>query len=309
VVARRAHHLRLAEDGVVVTVTAHTRSVVVWGNCQAEPVAALLSAPLAERGLKVELVAPVFLADAGEVARVQQLVAGSAFLLSQPIGDNYGVPGCSTAHLASLLPADGRLITFPVTFHVGPFPYQVNAHGGDGVRVNAPLTDYHDLRAVVAAERGLSLDEALTWWPEPSAVAVQESSARSLAELRRRETTLDVTTSSLLDRPDAMMTISHPSNVVLAGVAEELLRAMALTGTLDVPVREFLGQRRAPREVAVLSALGWPADAVRPHWLIDGAQVEPSIVVGAHLGFYRERPDVVIDCRARYAEKLNLLGL
>jgi Polysaccharide biosynthesis enzyme WcbI len=285
------------------------RTVVVWGNCQAEPVAALLTTALAEHDLRVVPVAPVFLADAAEVARVHELVAGSAYLVSQPIGDNYGVPGCSTAHLTSLLPTGGRLITFPVTFHVGPFPFQVNAHGGDGARINAPLTDYHDLRAVVAAERGLSVDEALSWWPEPTTEAVHEIAARSLTELRRREAALDVATSSLLDRPDAMMTITHPSNAVLAGIAEAVLEAMGIDATVSVPAREFLGQRRAPLEPAVVSALGWPVDAARPRWVINGVEVDQRTVIAAQLELYRERPDVVADSRVRYAEKLNLLGL
>ncbi len=285
------------------------RTVVVWGNCQAEPVGALLSPVLAEHDLDIVAVPPVFLADLPDVGRVQGLVADSAYLISQPIGENYGVPGCSTTHLASLLPAQGRLVTFPVTFHVGPFPFQVNAHGGDGARVDAPLTDYHDLRAMVAAERGLSVDEALEWWPEPTIAAVQEVSARSLTELRRREAPLDVATSALLDRPDALMTITHPSNAVLAGIADAVLEAMGIEAKVDPPVREFLGQRRAPLEPVVVSAHGWPADAVRPRWVIDGAEVEPRIVLGAHLELYRARPDVVADARVRYAEKLDLLGL
>ena len=283
--------------------------MVVWGNCQAGPVAALLGPVLARHGLQVEAVAPVFLADVDEVARVHRLVTGCAYLVSQPIGDDYRVPGSSTAHLASLLPPDGRLLTFPVTFHLGPFPFQVNAHGGDGERVDAPVTDYHDLRAVVAAERGLGVDDALAWWPEPTTAAVREISARSLTELRRREAALDVRASSWLDRADAMMTISHPSNTVLVGVTDALLAAMDLGERVQAPVREFLGQRRTPLEPAVVRALEWPPDAVRLQWRIDGGEVEPSTVISAHLDLYRERPDIVVDCRRRYAERLGLLGL
>jgi hypothetical protein len=140
-------------------------------------------------------------------------------------------------------------------------------------------------------------------------VAVQEIAARSLTELRRREAGLDVATSSLLDRPDAMMTITHPSNAVLAGVTEAVLKAMGIDATVSVPVREFLGQRRAPLEPAVVNALGWPVGAVRTRWVIDGAEVDQRAVVAAQLELYRERPDVVADSRVRYAAKLDLLGL
>lgn len=284
------------------------RSVVVWGNCQAAPVAALLAAPLAECGLRVEPTEPVFLADETEVARVHDLVRSSAFLVSQPIGDDYRIAGSSTARLARLLPTDGRLVTFPVTFHVGPFPAQVNAHGGDGARVNAPLTDYHDLRAVVAAERGLDAEAALAWWPAPSVDAVREISARSVAELRRRESTLDVATSTLLDRPDAMLTISHPSNVTLAAIAAGILARLGIDHEVAAPAREFLGQRQAPVEPSVLKAHGWSAGSARPNWRIDGHDVDLATIVRAHLAFYRDRPDVVLDTRVRYAERLALLG-
>ena len=283
--------------------------VVVWGNCQAEPVAVLLRTALAPLGWRVEPVAPVFLADAAEVERVRTLVRGADVLISQPIGDDYGLPGSSTAALAELLPVGARLLRFPVAFHVGPFPYQVNAHGADGVRVLAPLTDYHDLRAVAAAERGLDLASALDQWPEPTPDVVRQISAGSVAELHRREAGLDVVASTAVLDPGAMMTISHPANALLADVADQLLAALGVAAAVTVPAREFLGARRAPVEPAVAHALGWPSSAVRSRWRVDGRDLAPEQVLGAHLAFYRDRPDVVVDCRQRYATRLAVFGL
>lgn len=286
-----------------------TDAVVVWGNCQAEPLAHLLAAPLAEAGLRVEFVPPVFLIDEEGLQGVHELVARSALLLAQPVRDEYRIPGCGTAQLAELLPQSGRLVTFPVIFHVGAFPFLVNAHGADGERVPAPLTDYHDLRALVAAERGLSIEAALTWWPEPPPAAVRGISADSLAELRRREERLDVTVTAHIDEPEALWTLDHPANRVLSAVAAAVLRVLGVSSEIDCPEREFLGARRAPLESAVLAAHGWSADCARPNWIVDRRPVPPAELLAAHLTLYSARPDVVVDARRRYADRLAVLGI
>lgn len=285
------------------------RPVVVWGNCQAEPVGALLAGPLAAHGATVVAVPPVFEATEEDLVRLRGLLAEAAALISQPVRDEYHVPGCGTAQLAALLPPDAKLVTFPVTYDTSGFPFQVNGHGADGLRVQAPLTDYHDLRALVAAERGLDVDAALAWWPEPEADAVRANAAASVAELARREADLDVAASDLLG-PDAMFTLSHPANAVLAGVAGRVLSALGLGADVGaVPQREFLGERRAPVEPAVVQALGWPAAAVRETWLVQGQPVAQRALLDEQLAFYTERPDVVADARSRYAHRAAQLGL
>lgn len=285
------------------------RPVVVWGNCQAEPIARLLSEPLRRHGLEVVVVPPVFLVDEPGLAHVQELVSRAAVLITQPVRDEYRIAGCGANQLAALLPPDGRCLTFPVIYHVGAFPFQVNAHGGDGERVDAPLTDYHDLRALVAAARGMGVDEAIAWWPVPCGDAVRRSSEESLARLRAREADLDVPSSDLVDDPGAMFTLSHPSNGVLAAVARRVLSALEVVDEIEVPAREFLGARRAPLEPAVVEALGWPIEAVRPDWVIDRRVVPRPEVVGAHLELYRRRPDIPTDARTRFAERLSALGV
>ena len=185
----------------------------------------------------------------------------------------------------------------------------MNAHGGDGARVDAPLTDYHDLRAIVAASRSMSVAEALRWWPAPAAAAVREIDRESLAELRRREAGLDVTTSQLLDRPDAVWTMTHPDNALLAAVATALLERLGAAGPVQVPERQYLAERQAPLEPAVLDALGWPAGRSRPLWRIRGVDVPAAEVVDLHLRFYAARPDIVFDSLTRFAGRLATLDL
>ncbi len=271
--------------------------------------AALLREPLAPYGCEVVEVPPVFEATEDDLVRLRTVLAEGAALVSQPVRDEYHVAGCGTRQLAALLPDDGRLITFPVTYDSSAFPYQVNGHGGDGFRVEAPLTDYHDLRALVAAEQGRDVDDALAWWPAPVTAAVVTNAETSRAELRRRESDLDVGASDLLG-PAAMFTLSHPQNAVLAAVARRVLAALGLPDEDgEVPAREFLGERRAPVEAAVVEALGWPEGARHDRWVVRGEALEPRTVLETQLGWYAEHPDVVADAQHRYRKRRGLLGL
>ncbi|HEY5822180.1 MAG TPA: WcbI family polysaccharide biosynthesis putative acetyltransferase, partial [Propionibacteriaceae bacterium] len=185
--------------------------VIVWGNCQAEPLARLLEGPVAAAGWEIVHIPPVFLIDEHDLARVRnEILPRAAALISQPVRDEYRLPGCGTAQLAERLPTSAALVTIPNTYDTSGFPFMVNAHEGDGTRIDAPLTDYHDLRLIVAAERGLSVDEALAWWPAPTPGMVTANATDSKSELQRREHDLDVHVSDLLDGP-AMFTLSHPT--------------------------------------------------------------------------------------------------
>ncbi len=284
------------------------RSVVVWGNCQAAPIASLLEEPVARRGWKVLTLPPVFEIDEAGLAGVQKHLASAVLLVTQPIRDEYRIPGCGSTQLAALLPDDGRTITIPVIYDSSAFPYQVNAHRGDGARVDAPVTDYHDLRTLVAAERGLSVEQAVAWWPEPDDAMVRENATRSQAELRRRESDLDVTISDQLSEP-VMWTLSHPRNTVLAEVAVRILELLDLDTGVTVPSREFVGARRAPIEPAVARALGWPNSAIRPDWIVEHRPVDLPTLLASQLPWYAERPDIAADARVRFADRLALLGL
>lgn len=288
------------------------RPVVVWGNCQAEPTADLLRAPLRAAGCEIVDVPPVFLADADDVRRLRATLREAAALISQPVRDEYATPGCGTRQLAAEMPADARLVTFPVAFDTRAFPYQVNAHDGDGHRVTAPITDYHDLRIIDAAARGWSAEETLERWPQPAAEAVRRTAEASRAELRRRERDIDVRVSDLLDDlgPGALFTITHPTNALLAAQAGRILAALGLPADApEPPAREYLGERRAPLEPAVARALGWPVDPARAEWVFRGRSVPLREVIEAHLARYADHPDVVTDSLRRHADRRALIGL
>ena len=68
------------------------RPVVVWGNCQAPPVAQLIAGPLRALGMDVLDVAPVYLIDAAGLAQVYAALPSCAALVAQPVRDDYRLP-------------------------------------------------------------------------------------------------------------------------------------------------------------------------------------------------------------------------
>ena len=275
--------------------------VVVWGNCQAAPVAQLLRAPMAAAGLEVVDLPPIYLLSDDEVARVHELMADVALLVSQPIRDEYRVPGCSTERLAGLMPSAARLVVFPLTYHNGSFPFQVTATDGSGHRPAAPLTEYHDLRLLAAAARGT--DDLETLWTAPGAEAVERRRVASLAELRRREATCDLPVSDLAEPAGSMFTLNHPRNTVLAAVAARVLHAWGrpeLAEHIEVPEREFLGAIRTPVDTGDLDA---------DRWIVDKREVGWQEVAAAHRAWYAEHPDVLAHTVERHAPALADLGL
>ena len=285
-----------------------TAPVVVWGNCQARPVAALLRAPMAAHGLEVLDVPTVFEATAAEVAWVREQVGRAGVLVTQPIRDEYRHAGCGSEQLAALVPASGRVVRLPSAIHTGWFPYQANAHDEHGVRVPAPLVAYHDLRLLAAAEQGRSADDVLAdgLGRAVDDDALRTAAAASVAELQRREQTADVTVSDVIDRPDAMFAMNHPTNRTLGALAARVLDHLGLDGGIDLPEREFLGEIRTPVEPHVVAARG--EGVTQPEWIVRREVVPWADVVRAHLALYAEYPQIARDARVRWAERLAVLG-
>ena len=132
-------HARTVGDNGLMLPVEEVPPVVVWGNCQAAPIAALLTEPLQAHGWGVRPVAPVFEIDAQGLADVHELMARAAVLVTQPVRDEYSIPGCGSAQLSALMKAaDARVVTIPVTYDSSAFPYQVNAHGAGWPDRRAP---------------------------------------------------------------------------------------------------------------------------------------------------------------------------
>lgn len=255
---------------------------VVVGNCQAESVRLVLDSD----ELPLVRVPPVYLLDAAATRRLHEVVAGAAALIAQPVKDDYhGLP-LGTRQLAASLPPSGRAVTFPIVRFTGLHPFQAALHV-PGVEETPPLVAYHDVRTLALAA-GAPVRERL----DPDGVRAE--AAASLAELRRREETLDVAASDLFAEPrfDLVRTVNHPGNEVILALGDRILRALGRDGAARDPGRPLLNAVHAPREDWVIDAWGLDAHAV-PDWTVDGRRVDPAEVRDAHLAWYREHPQFV----------------
>lgn len=255
---------------------------VVVGNCQAESVRLVLDSD----ELPLVRVPPVYLLDAAATRRLHEVVAGASALIAQPVKDDYhGLP-LGTRQLAASLPPSGRAVTFPIVRFTGLHPFQAALHV-PGVEETPPLVAYHDVRTLALAA-GAPVRERL----DPDGVRAE--AAASLAELRRREETLDVAASDLFAEPrfDLVRTVNHPGNEVILALGDRILRALGRDGAARDPGRPLLNSVHAPREDWVIDAWGLDAHAV-PDWTVDGRRVDPAEVRDAHLAWYLEHPQFV----------------
>lgn len=286
---------------------------IVWGNCQAESMRRLVAPAGALRRVEFLALPPVFEMDDVEVARLHQLMPRVAILVTQPVKDEYRVAGCGSEQLVGLMDPAAQVVRVPTTYYEGLFPWQVHAHDDTGLRVDAPLTDYHDLRLIDAAARGLSVEQAVerlrSFHPDPA--GIRSVAAASEAELRRRNADLDVDTTDavIAGGSKAMWTVNHPANSVMRSVACGVFAALGWPNDPPDPDYQMLGQTKAPLDTDVLSALNLPMGDARTEWWLRDREVAWEEVAAAHWELYSNRPEIATTTRDRYADRAATLGL
>ena len=185
-------------------------------------------------------------------------------------------------------------MTVPIVRFTGLHPFQAVVRV-PGVSEAPPIVDYHDVREVALAA-GLPLPEKL------GRDAVRAIADDSIAELRRRESELDVTASDLFARPsfDQMRTVNHPGNAIWLALGERILEALGSPATVTDPGRPMLNSVVAPREPWVADA--WGIDAgTREDWVVGGITVPAAEIRSAHAAWYHDHPEVVAHAARRLA--------
>ncbi len=258
---------------------------LVLGNCQAESLRIVLDSEEAS-WIRVP---PVFELTADDLPHLRRLLAGAAHVVAQPIRDDYrGLP-IGTAQLRALAPR-AAFATVPSIRFAGLHPAHLILRDPGFVHGDPPLVPYHDLRVLAEAVGAEGVPD------RPSTGAVRAIAELSREELRLREqrASTDVLVSDLFDAPafGMMRTINHPGNPVLLETGTRLLRALGLPGEVRDPGRPLLASIQAPREAAVIEALGLDARPV-DHWSLEGRALSVEEVREAHLAWYAERPDLV----------------
>ncbi|MCJ1709497.1 WcbI family polysaccharide biosynthesis putative acetyltransferase [Microbacterium sp. VKM Ac-2923] len=278
VIARRRHYAEFFGEAPL-----PSEFGLVVGNCQAES----LRLVIASDALPAIRVPAVHELTADDAARLHALLAEAAFLVVQPIRDDYRGLALGTAQLRAALPAAARSVTVPAVRFAGLHPFQAVLRLPDFPE-DPPLVAYHDVR-VVAEAAGTFVPAQL---PPGAVHAIADA---SIAELRRREALgLDIVASDLFAPvvEDLARTVNHPGNALFLPLGERVVAALGAPGRVVDPGRPILAGVRAPLEEWVIDA--WNLDAApRADWIVGGELLPAAIVREAHLAYYAERPDLL----------------
>jgi hypothetical protein len=290
---------------------------LVYGNCQAEPVRALLasSAEFAD-GYEAVRIPAVHEVSASQIPRLQRVFRAASLIVTQPVKDGYRALPIGTDELTALAPRDCNVIRFPALYYDALYPLQVYVHIDGGRALSAPMTVYHDLRTLCAAAKGSSAEGAVRRVSEyrPPETALHAAAERASAMIRHHESGTDIRVlDSIIAPPDAharsFFTVSHPSRFVLQRIADSVQDILGFTpasGALGNG--EPLGVFRTPLEQPVIDALGLTSEPTAD-WIIKGKRVSTADVIRLHLDWYRRRPDVVQAGLSEHADRIAAFGL
>ncbi|WP_067499078.1 WcbI family polysaccharide biosynthesis putative acetyltransferase [Actinoplanes sp. TFC3] len=273
---------------------------LVIGNCQAESLRLMIDGG----GLRTVRTPPVHELTAADLPCLDRWLARAAFLVTQPVRDDYrGLP-LGSAQLSARLSPAARTLHVPVIRFAGLYPAHAIVRPPADPSLVPPVVAYHDLR-LLAEAAGLRARAPL------DVPAVRAIAELSLDELRRREAQhTTVVVSDLFAAPSftQMRTLNHPGNPVWTALASRVRAALELPEHVVDPGRPLLNSVHAPREAAVLQAWGLD-EQERPYWVTDGQIIPVEQVREAHLSWYARHADVVQAGLIRHASALRLLGL
>lgn len=279
--------------------------VTVIGNCQAESLRILLSSAGLVDSFRIP---PVHEFTAEDTGILQDILARTDVLISQPIHPGYrGLP-LGTAELAELLPPGARTVLFPGLRWDGLMPYHAIVRDPLDPSRNPPVVPYHDLRILLGAARGL--DRAVD--AGSSDEALRATAELSIEQTRIRERCHGtVVISDVLETFPVWHTINHPANATLAALAQRVLDEVVPGGAGTVHAsadREMLSGLSAPVDPQAARALGVRVEG-RTLWQAGGIPVDQERLVREQLDFYRAHPQIVQAGQERHAERIALLEL
>jgi Polysaccharide biosynthesis enzyme WcbI len=284
---------------------------LVYGNCQAEPLRQMLAAsPSFSERFRTVRVPSAHTVTAEQRDRLARAMSRATLVVAQPVKDGYKGLGLGTRELTA--GGRGRTVLVPVLYYEGNLPYLMLVHQPDGTSFPGPIkgTNYHDLRAMVAAADGIRPEDLAGWLSvrEPSGGAVRATAEQSRHRLRERQAVCDVAADDLLVDPlGTFWTVNHPSWHVLHAVCERIHATVGLPAPQrpSAPAPEPLGELRVGVDPPVAEALGILA---RP-WTIYGTEHATTDVLADHLAWYAARPEIAAAGVAEHAERARLLGL
>ncbi|MFZ4686943.1 MAG: WcbI family polysaccharide biosynthesis putative acetyltransferase [Hyphomonadaceae bacterium] len=203
--------------------------ICVFGNCQAQPLAAML-----QRGLPAALVstlAPNYQMTDADEAEAMACFEQADVIATQLVGDNFPVPWVRSTEIRRRFPH--KAVVWPNIYFDGYFPDVQYVYLPGWGKLSSPLEDYHFGLCINAFNEGLSVAQTTVKFDIAHlSQAFPRPFENSILELQSREAACDVSISEFLAPIVAerrcFFTPNHPYRFVVAELAARIARA---TGT------------------------------------------------------------------------------
>lgn len=279
---------------------------VVIGNCQAKALELMLTTndAFAARFELVSFPAVHEIPDA-MVPELHAAVADAALVIPQRVDEGYrDAIGLGTETLARVA-GTAPVLRWPSVFWAGYVPDLFYLRGEDGRPVVDGPFDYHDRTILNAYAAGMDAAAACALLADPEQPSgALEWAERATAELDVRGQGCEIHVASFIAerfREQLLFfTMNHPSNRLLAHMAEQVVQQLGLSGSVD-PVRlgpdDLLGSTFYPLHANHVRALGLrfgaSSAAGAVPFRIRGVVHEAPDAVELFFGYYDAHPQLV----------------
>jgi hypothetical protein len=237
--------------------------ICILGNCQAQHMEAMLAT--AQSDLDVLRLDPVFMMTADHRDGVYRKLVDADFIFAQRISDEFKMDWLSSAEIRKAF--GDKVSIWPNIYFDGYFPGVHYIYLGGWGKLLGPLGDYHFEQIAAAHRRGATIAEAkAAFSEEPLFETAPDPFGSSIAQLRARESDVDVAISDFIaERLEAQRlfyTPNHPLNALLG----EMLRRLTARAGLAFDVEKAvatpyrLDECYIPASPAIVRRFGLPFD-------------------------------------------------
>lgn len=279
--------------------------VVVVGNCQAGALEMMLNTN-EEFTRRFEFVTFPAVHEIPEAMMpdLHRAVADATVVMPQRVQEDYrnGI-GLGTETLANIA-GSATVVRWPSVYWAGYFPDLFYLRDADGQPVVDGPFDYHDRTILEAYASGLDVSSTCKLLEDPERPSdAQAWAADATAELDIRGQDCEVKVTSFISsrfRDELLFfTMNHPTNRLLAHMAQQITELIGIPGNID--------HRRIPDEILGLTFYPLHANHVRTLELefgpeliaggspfrIRGVSYEPEEAVQAFFDYYQAHPQLV----------------
>ncbi|WP_298637058.1 WcbI family polysaccharide biosynthesis putative acetyltransferase [uncultured Umboniibacter sp.] len=286
------------------------KKVVVVGNCQARPIAALLE-QMSDQ-VEVIKVAIVHLLNKTNEEEYRQAFRDADFIIAQLVAPNYPCEFVRTVALKELYPK--KVITIVNLFYAGYTPDWFYIRRPNFGTLRGPMGDYHNKTIFKAWLERKTKSEAMALVTDKSFNSQEYLPIvhKSLVELKNREQEADVKIAYYIEenylKRRLFFTFNHPSKELLVEYTKQVLIFLDIIVTVDSdidmrePLNQFIPQVNVAVPISIDRADNYKGSSVLT---VDGWNVD---VHGSEIYSLRGLVDVFYSIYSQNETELDLLS-